>query len=111
MLFAQVQAALGKYCVYMLADYITLAAALPLDNKSALSVGAEDIPMEALAGASATALRQGTLALYGACSPAEVSQAASVTCTTCYTDATPQISGPVSTETLSVNKAWHGMLA
>lgn len=62
------QAALGKYCVYLLADYITLAAAPPLDGTNALGTAAR----EALAGAPAIALRQGALALYGACSPAEV---------------------------------------
>lgn len=72
--FSQFQAALGKYCVYLLADYITLAAAPPLDNRSVSSVGAGDTLLEALAGAPANALRQGALALYGACSPAEVSQ-------------------------------------
>lgn len=72
------QAALGKYCVHLLADYITSAAAPPLHAASSHSAA---IPMaatqqadamEALTGPAATALRQGALALYGACSPAEV---------------------------------------
>ena len=67
------QAALGKYCVYLLADYITVAAAPRLDSSSAAAFFAAAATREALAGPAATALRQGALALYGACSPAEVS--------------------------------------
>ena len=111
--FSQLQAALGKYCVYLLADYITLAAAPPLDNRSVSSVGAGDSPLEALAGAPANALRQGALALYGACSPAEVSRAANITRATHCVAATPQTSGSVSPETMCMGcgMGWHGMLA
>ena len=75
------QAGLGKYCVHLLADYITVAAAppLPADTDSAASVDGRSNglqAMEPLAGLPGAALRQGALALYGACSPAEVSAAA-----------------------------------
>lgn len=70
------QAGLGKYCVHLLADYITAAAAPPLDmigaaQKQASTTAAQGC-LEALTGPPAAALRQGALALYGACSPAEV---------------------------------------
>ncbi len=73
------QAGLGKYCVHLLADYITSAAAPPLHAIPSQSAAtpiaalqqARDT-VEALTGPAATALRQGALALYGACSPAEV---------------------------------------
>ena len=73
------QAGLGKYCVHLLADYITSAAAPPLHAIPSQSAAtpmaamqqARDT-MEALTGPAATALRQGALALYGSCSPAEV---------------------------------------
>lgn len=73
------KAGLGKYCVHLLADYITLAAAPPL-TPAPVSEGSfngssnNDVLkcMEPLSGLPAAALRQGALALYGACSPAEV---------------------------------------
>ncbi|KAL0022263.1 hypothetical protein WJX77_011953 [Trebouxia sp. C0004] len=72
------KAGLGKYCVHLLADYITSAAAPPLHATSSqsaakpMAVMQQADAMEALAGPAATALRQGAFALYGACSPAEV---------------------------------------
>ena len=80
-LFVALQAGLGKYCVHLLADYITVAAAplLLADTKSDASVDNRSNglqAMEPLAGLPGAALRQGALALYGACSPAEVNAAA-----------------------------------
>ncbi len=72
------QAGLGKYCVHLLADYITSAAAPPLHAVSSQSAATpmaamqQADAMDPLTGPAATALRQGALALYGACSPAEV---------------------------------------
>lgn len=73
------QAGLGKYCLHLLADYITSVAAPPLHALSIQSAATLMAAMqqarettEALTGPAATALRQGALALYGACSPAEV---------------------------------------
>ena len=73
-----VQAGLGKYCVHLLADYITQAAAPPLVPTASLATDISSKnsafqPMEALTGLPAAALRQGALALYGSCSPAEAS--------------------------------------
>ena len=95
------QAGLGKYCVHLLADYITLAATPPLTppTNSAVSVGRKSNTlqcMEPLLGLPAAALRQGALALYGACSPAEVPQlllqsdlfATPLSCTSCLLDST-----------------------
>ena len=80
------QAGLGKYCVHLLADYITLAAAPPLTPPTASagafvsgkSDGNAMQSMEPLSGLPAAALRQGALALYGACSQAEVTTAATL---------------------------------
>ncbi|KAL0041979.1 hypothetical protein WJX79_010815 [Trebouxia sp. C0005] len=73
------KAGLGKYCLHLLADYITSVAAPPLHALSIQSAATLMAAMqqarettEALTGPAATALRQGALALYGACSPAEV---------------------------------------
>ena len=71
------QAGLGKYCMTLLADYITAAAAPPVITDTASSntfvqTGQSLHGIEALTGQPAAALRQGALALYGACSPAEV---------------------------------------
>ena len=74
------QAGLGKYCVHLLADYITVAAAPLLPPATSSGVSADSHNgwqfMEALSGLPGAALRQGALALYGACSPAEVTAAA-----------------------------------
>ena len=76
--YAGSQAGLGKYCVHLLADYITTAAAPPLDTQAGAfqamaTVRQQDSEhWEALTGLPAAALREGALALYGACSPAEV---------------------------------------
>ena len=75
------QAGLGKYCVHLLADYITVAAAPPLPaiTNSGGSVDSTSNGLQAvepLAGLPGAALRQGALALYGACSPAEVTNSA-----------------------------------
>lgn len=71
-----VQTASGKYCVHLLADYITLAAAptiIPPPALASASIRSSSFQaMETLTGLPAAALRQGALALYGACSPAEV---------------------------------------
>lgn len=72
------QAGLGKYCVHLLTDYITQAAAPPLVPTACPAASASTKnsifqPMEALTGLPAAALRQGALALYGACSLAEAS--------------------------------------
>lgn len=73
------QAGLGKYCVHLLADYITVAAAPPLPPATSLGVSVDSSDgwqlMEPLSGLPGAALRQGALALYGACSPAEVTAA------------------------------------
>lgn len=76
------QAGLGKYCVHLLADYIALAVAPPLTPPTAIGGSMGGISngntmqcMEPLSGLPAAALRQGALALYGACSPAEVTTA------------------------------------
>lgn len=66
------QAGLGKYCVHLLADYITLAAAPAVDSKAQHKGSAGFGHTEALAGAAGSALRQGAFALYATCSPAEV---------------------------------------
>ena len=86
--------------MHLLADYITVAAAptVPAVTDSGASVDSRNIglqAMEPLAGLrQAAALRQGALALYGACSPAEVTAAAAAAaaCSTpCHAFQTRQV--------------------
>lgn len=86
------QDALGKYCMYMLADYVTWAAAPPLDNSTASDMAAGPV-REAFTGAPAGALQQGALALFGACSPAEVCTQSTATCCQGHMRTSPVHSG------------------
>lgn len=76
MWLAFAQDVLGMYCHFLLADYITLAAA-PANPIAAVSEEPQAGEEDAHAGPGlgllpAAALRPGACALYGACSPAQV---------------------------------------
>ena len=63
----------------LLADYITAAAAPPLSTDPGWArIATRPVQglkgIDAVTGPAAAALRQGALALYGACSPAEASR-------------------------------------
>lgn len=70
------QAVLGMYCHYILADYITLVAAPLGTGGSDMGSSGHGQPVHLLPGATA-ALKPGACALYGACSPAQVCRQAS----------------------------------
>ncbi len=75
------QEVLGMYCHFILADYITLAAA-PLGaagQSSDMSTFTEHHAVHILPAAAA-ALKPGACALYGACSPAQVRCQERLTC-------------------------------